>query len=392
MYILVINSGSSSVKFSIFATAAHAEPVTVLDGEVSGIGSPYGSFEIRHNDDSLSAKVPAAVADSQQSIDLVLDAISKPGIPSIHAIGYRVVHPGPKLDRHQRITDAVLSDLDAAATFAPLHDPDALRLIRMVMAHFPRLPHFVCFDTVFHKTMPETATTYAIPMRYRDAGVRRYGFHGLSCESVVRQLQAAELQYERMVIAHLGSGCSVTALVDGESVDTTMGLTPTGGVVMGTRPGDLDPGLILYLLREQGATVDSVEQMLNHDAGIKALFCVNDMRKLREAAVGGDERAKLAATVFASSVRRAIGGMAALHGLEALIFTGGIGEHDAVSREAIASGLFNSQPRIDPLLNATHGDGIRKITSDSSTIPVYVVPAREDVMIAVHVAQMAASN
>ena len=392
MHILVINSGSSSVKFSIFATVAQADPAMVLDGEVTGIGSPGAAFEVRHDDDSLALKGPAEVKDSQQAIELVMDAISKPGIPPLDAIGYRVVHPGPKLDRHQRISDAVLADLEAAAAFAPLHDPDALRLIRKAMARFPEVPHYVCFDTVFHETMPEAATTYAIPTRYRDAGVRRYGFHGLSCESVVRQLHAANIRPERMVIAHLGSGCSVTALADGKSVDTTMGLTPTGGVVMGTRPGDLDPGLILYLLREEGATVDSVEQMLNHDAGIKALFGVNDMRKLREAASLGDDRAKLAASIFTDSVRRAIGGMAALHGLDALVFTGGIGEHDTVSRDAIGSGLCHLQPIIDPVLNASGGDGIRTISSESSTIPVYVVPAREDIMIAVHVAQMAASN
>ena len=161
---------------------------------------------------------------------------------------------------------------------------------------------------------------------------------------------------------------------------------------MGTRPGDLDPGLIFYLLREPGATVDSVEQMLNHASGIKALFGINDMRKLREAVAADDQRAELAAAIFTASVRRAIGGMAALHGLDALVFTGGIGEHDAASRATIATGLWQSQPVVDPILNAARVGGIRRVSSDSSTVPVYVVPAEEDRMIAVHVAEMAVSN
>ncbi len=176
------------------------------------------------------------------------------------AVGYRVVHPGAKLDRHVRITDAVMRDLEEAVVFAPLHDPTAIEIIRETMERFPEAKHYAVFDTVFHETMPDEATTYAIPEEFRERGVRRYGFHGLSCESIVRQMldaaERGEMKFpRRMVIAHLGSGCSVTALVKGRSVDTTMGLTPTGGVVMGTRPGDLDPGLVLYLLRQMGGIV-----------------------------------------------------------------------------------------------------------------------------------------
>jgi acetate kinase len=175
------------------------------------------------------------------------------------------------------------------------------------------------------------------------------------------------------------------------SVDTTMGLTPTGGVVMGTRPGDLDPGLILYLLREKGATVDSVEKMLNHDAGIKALFGANDMRKLREAAAH-DERARLAIEIFCTSVRRAIGGMVAVHGADAIVFTGGIGEHDAETRWALGNGLFADQPEMEWAANQAKVQGMRKISAEESNIALYVVPAEEDLMIAVHVARMAASH
>ncbi len=192
---------------------------------------------------------------SVEAIGLVVGAVSGPALPKFEAVGYRVVHPGPKLDRHVRITAEVMKDLEEAVEFAPLHDPAVIAVIQEMMERFPDLAHYACFDTVFHETMPEAATTYAVPARYREGGVRRYGFHGLSCESIVQQLRAEKgIAFpRRMVIAHLGSGCSVTALVDGRSVDTTMGLTPTGGVVMGTRPGDLDPGLLLFLLRRMGA-------------------------------------------------------------------------------------------------------------------------------------------
>src|SRR6202042_575654 len=188
---------------------------------------------------------------------------------------------------HVRIDEAVMKDLQEAVVFAPLHDPAVIGVIREMMAKFPDIPPYACFDTVFHETMPEAATTFPIPAEYRAQGVRRYGFHGLSCESIVRQLHASkEIKFPgRMVIAHLGSGCSVTAVVDGCSVDTTMGLTPTGGVVMGTRPGDLDPGVMLYLLRQQGATADLVEKMVNHAAGMVALSgMANDMKAVRAAA------------------------------------------------------------------------------------------------------------
>jgi acetate kinase len=351
MNILVINSGSSSIKFSIFEAGGNSDPRPLLDGELSGIGGADAKLEL--GDDK--AAVPAQTA--TDAIHAVFDALAKSGTPAFQAIGYRVVHPGPRLDRHQRITDQVLADLEAAAAFAPLHDPDAVRLIREAMQRFPKLPHFACFDTVFHQTMPEAATTYPIPLSFREQGVRRYGFHGLSCESIVHQVR--ESIPARMIIAHLGSGCSVTAVRDGKSIDTSMGLTPTGGVVMGTRPGDLDPGLVLYLLRQPGATVDSVERMLNHDAGLEALGGVNDMRKLR-----ADPDAALAIAIFIASIRKTVGGYASVYGLDTLVFTGGIGEHDAATRAEVLDNLF-----LPP-----HA--------------VQVLPAQEDLMMARHVARM----
>jgi acetate kinase len=251
--------------------------------------------------------------------------------------------------------------------------------------------------------MPAEASTYALPHQYAARGVRRYGFHGLSCESIVRQLKRAGEVPRRMVIAHLGSGCSVTALFDGRSVDTTMGLTPTGGVVMGTRSGDLDPGLVLYLLREDKAAsndrVADVETLLNHESGLVALSGMqNDVKAMREAAGNGNARATLALRIFTRSVTKAMGGFSwLLGGLDAIVFAGGIGEHDPQTRDEVVAGLGALGVSLDALLNLNRHkakneartDGIQRISSKDSPTAVLVVPAREDQMIAVHVEQMA---
>jgi len=306
------------------------------------------------------------------------------------------VHPGAKLDQHQRITEEVLKDLEEAVVFAPLHDPAVIEVIKDMMVKFPGVAHYACFDTVFHRTMPQAATTYPIPVEYRERGVRRYGFHGLSCESIVKQLRAEKaISFpKRMAIAHLGSGCSVTALVDGCSIDTTMGLTPTGGVVMGTRPGDLDPGLVLYLLRQmKGDQVGALEKMLNHDAGMVALSGMpNDMKALREALAKGDAAASLAAEIFTRSVKKALGGFLALMGgIDAVVFAGGIGEHDTRSRSEILAGMDSLGISINSELNGAKGDAVRQISASDSVTTVLVVPAKEDWMIAMHVHRMAQS-
>lgn len=402
MQILVINSGSSSIKFSIFEVltppdggAPTVTPRSLFEGALTDIGEAESTLTIQAVG-GVGAKKSAAkkvgIRGVEQAIAEVLEVVSSNGLPAFEAVGYRVVHPGPKLREHVRITPEVLADLEAAAEFAPLHDPEAVRMIRAFMRKFPTLPHYACFDTVFHQTMPAEASTYALPPEYAARGVRRYGFHGLSCESIVRQLKRAGDVPRRMVIAHLGSGCSVTALLDGASVDTTMGLTPTGGVVMGTRPGDLDPGLVLYLLREAppGDRVGDVEALLNHASGMVAVSGMeNDVKAIRAASASGDARATLALKVFTRSVAKAMGGFSwLLGGLDAIVFAGGIGEHDPNSRTEIAGGLATLGVNIDPALNQAAAGGIQRISSQDSPTAVLVVPAREDQMIAVHVEQM----
>jgi acetate kinase len=384
MHILVINSGSSSIKFTVFESGGE-EPKALVDGELAGIGGDGAELTMAERD---PVKVDAHTP--ELAIQAVVRALDEAKVPQADAVGYRVVHPGAKLKGHQRITDEVLRDLDKAAEFAPLHDPAAVKMIRVMQKLEPEVPRFACFDTVFHETMPVEATTYALPRRFRDAGVRRYGFHGLSCESIVRRMRLATGGFpERAVIAHLGSGCSVTALRGGTSVDTTMGLTPTGGVVMGTRPGDLDPGVVLYLLRKETGGVDAVEKMLNHEAGMVAISGrKNDVKAVREAAAKGDEQALLALKVFTRSVRKAIGAYAwLLGGLDALIFAGGIGEHDATTRSEVLDGLEQLGFALDASANGARAKGARRV-DDGKHVPVWVAPAEEDLMIALHVERM----
>jgi len=395
MHILVLNPGSSSIKFSMYGEGG-GEFRSMFAGELGGIGgrSPRLTFRDANGND-LSGKLgEVKIGSMEEAIEVVERAVGAAGVPLPDAVGYRVVHPGPHLRGHQRLTREVLEELRSAVSFAPLHDPEALELIEKMMQRFPGLPHIACFDTVFHETMPDEATVYALPYAVRKQGVRRYGFHGLSCESIVAQMRDAQgITFpRRMVIAHLGSGCSVTACIDGKSVDTTMGLTPTGGVVMGTRTGDLDPGVVLFLLRQPGATVDSVERMIDGDAGLKALGGVNDMRELRKSAAEGSQRTQLAIRIFGRTLVKAIGGFVALHGADAIVFTGGIGEHDAASRAEIAGGLLGFGVELDEIGNQVENQGVgqmvRKISDEDSRIAMYVAPAQEDRMIAQHVARM----
>jgi acetate kinase len=391
MRILVLNAGSSSIKFTVYEAASGGDsPIPITEGNLNNIGTPHA--QLTTGGDSHTAKADTL----DVAITLVLDAIA--GQPAPYAVGYRVVHPGPHIRDHQRITPQLLDQLEQACIFAPLHDPEALQLIRATMQRLPQAAHFACFDTIFHQTMPPAASTYPLPSALRDLGIHRYGFHGLSCESIVHQLAPLGPLPQRMVIAHLGSGCSITALVDGRSIDNTMGLTPTGGVLMGTRSGDIDPGLVLYLLRQQQGSREeaatAVETLLNRNSGTAALAAMpNDFKAIREAATAGNADAQLALQVFTRSITKAIGGSQwLLGGLDTLVFTGGIGEHDAYTRDEILVNLapLGVELATHPLPPST--DGIQRISSSGSRTQVLVVPAQEDLMIARHVLRMAQSK
>jgi len=310
--ILVLNSGSSSLKF--------------------------GLYERRDGDECprFDSEVEMRSGEEAAAVEHALAAISKFDAPV--AIGHRVVHGGPRLTEHQRITAQVLAELRASTHFAPLHIPAAVALIESAGRAFPDVPQFACFDTTFHRTMPESARRFALPPGLYDEGVKRYGFHGISYESIVHQL-GSRLP-TRCVIAHLGSGASLCAVQNGRSIDTTMGLTPTGGIPMATRVGDLDPGVLLYLMRVKKMDADAIEQMVNHESGLKGICHKSDMREIERAADAGDAQARLAVEIFCMRIRKTIGAYAALMGgLDLLVFAGGIGEHSERVRSKVVQGL-----------------------------------------------------
>ena len=382
--ILSLNSGSSSLKFGWFE-AADGEARPVFSGEVEGIGGTNGHFWVRSADGEILQEDHSAVPEQGDALRIVARLVSDGRLPLPHAVGHRVVHGGPNLREHQRVTPEVLRELEKAAAFAPLHVPVELRLIRLTETHFPNVPQFACFDTAFHRTLSEQASRFALPGTFWEAGVRRYGFHGLSCESILHAL--GKEAPPKIIIAHLGNGASVTAIADGASVDTTMGLTPTGGVVMGTRPGDLDPGIFLYMLRNSGVGVDALETLLNRKSGLLGISgSTSDMRQLHAAA--DDPRARMAVEIFCRSVKRAIGGFVAiLGGLDLLVFTGGIGENDAIAREQICSGLGALGIALD---TGNNQKNLPTINSSESRAAVRIIHSDEEIQIARQTARLLA--
>jgi acetate kinase len=340
--ILVLNSGSSSLKFGIYqprTADGTTDEEALLTGSADGIGRGNGTLRIQASD-GMSLLQRACVHESQGDALGALAAAIREHIGTAPvSVGHRVVHGGPKLIKHQIITPKVLDQLRSATHFAPLHIPQALSLITAAQSIFPAAAKFACFDDAFHQTIPEVASHFPIPQRYFDAGIRRYGFHGISYESLMHHFGAKLPQ--RAIFAHLGNGSSLCALRNGISIDTTMGLTPTGGIPMGTRAGDLDPGVILYLLRNDKLDAGGLEDLLNHQSGLFALSSgESDVRTLEERARSNDPRACLALDIFAISVRKVIGAyMALLGGVDLLVFTGGIGEHSDRIRSAATADL-----------------------------------------------------
>jgi acetate kinase len=302
--ILTLNAGSTSLKYGLYRA----------DGDAC---ETVESAEAEGND-------PAA-------IEAQLSAWPAPDV-----VGHRIVHGGAKVREHCVIDAAVMADLEAATALAPLHVPPALAGVRFARRRYPNAPQVACLDTAFHAGMPDVAKTYPLPDDIRAAGVVRYGFHGLSCASIVRQLGAGIP--ERLVIAHLGGGCSVTAVKSGRSIDTTMGLTPSGGMMMATRSGDLDPGVLIYLMRERGMDADALEVMIDKRSGLRGVSARSgDMRELHE---HPDAASGLAVAMFARAAAKAIAAMmTSLGGADLLVFTGGVGEHDAATRDAIVEAV-----------------------------------------------------
>ena len=338
--ILAVNSGSSSLKFGLYQhPPGDCNPVLLLAGGASGIGHSNGRLQVKDAGGASLLDQSYTLSSQGHALKEVLDQIEHQGHERPAAIGHRVVHGGPHLREHQLIDDALLEKLVAATQFAPIHIPAAVALIRETEKLLPEAQQYACFDTAFHSTMPEKARHYPLPQRLYDMGIERYGFHGLSYESVVTRLGPSLPQ--RVVCAHLGSGASLVALRNGKSIDTSMGMTPVGGIPMATRSGDFDPGVVLFLMRTEQLSADQLESLLNHDSGLGALSGgESDMRLIEQCVARGDPKARLAIEVFAHAVRKMIGAYAAeLGGLDLLVFTGGIGEHSSAVRDWICDDL-----------------------------------------------------
>ena len=361
LVVLCVNSGSSSLKTALFEVDDAAQR------PLARAAHPVESGD-------YTAALEAAVA-----------AFDEQGLPPPDAAGHRVVHGGPRHAQPALVDDDVLSDLRELVPFAPLHMPAAIAGIEAIRARWD-IPQVACFDTAFHHHMPELAQRLPLPDVLRDAGVRRYGFHGLSYEYIVGAIGAAELG--RAVIAHLGNGASMVAVHHGQSVDTTMGFTPAGGLIMSTRSGDLDPGVPVYLLREQGYDADRLEELVDREAGLVALSGgTSDMRTLLERREQ-DRRAALAVDAFCYEARKHVGALAAvLGGLDTIVFTGGIGEKAASIRGGICDGLEHLGVELDDAANAEHA---AVISAPGAACAVRVEPTDEDLVIARHTGALVA--
>ena len=390
--VLVLNSGSSSIKFSVYE-ASDGQRQKLHEGAVDGIGTDQGSFWIKDAAGKKLVDQSPALPTRAEAFALVAGALHSADFPAPAAIGHRMVCGGPTVQDNQRITPELIDEMERYTAFAPLHTPIACYIMREALRLFPGVPNFVCLDSYFHRTMPEVARHMPIPEEYSEMGVRRYGAHGISYESIVYQLQPNVPQ--KLIVAHLGNGASISAIRNGKCLDTSMGLTPTGGIISGTRTGDIDPGVLLFILRKICETAtsasdaaDKLETVASKKSGMLGVSGLsNDMRDLRDAIKAGNAKARLAVDKFTWTIARWIGSyVAELDGLDMLVFTGGIGENDIASRAEICAGLGTLGIVIDPSRNNVRGASV--ISDENSPVTVRVIPPAEDLMIVNHVVRL----
>jgi acetate kinase len=383
--LLIVNAGSSSIKFSAFAPANPGNPSLLFKGQLDGIGTRprLVARDVAGTVLVEKALEPNRVRDHDAAIGAVSEWLRGIGGETrLIAVGHRVVHGGIGFAAPVIIDDDVLAKLEALVPLAPLHQPANLAGIRAVRRNHPNLPQVACFDTAFHRGHPDVADRFALPEALYREGIRRYGFHGLSYEYIVHELPriVPEIASARVIIAHLGSGASLCAVKDGRSLDSTMGFTALDGLPMGTRCGALDPGVVIHLMRKNNLSADGVEHLLYHDCGLRGLSGFsNDVRDLLESDSAG---AKLALNYFVYHVARHIGALAAvLQGVDGIVFTAGIGERSPVLRDRICSRLDWLGLRLDSAANRANGPCI---TVPDSRVQVWVIPTDEEKMIARH--------
>jgi len=377
--VLCLNSGSSSRKIALFRFGQDGEEL-LATGAAEGIGPEGGRLWLRDGRQRLLCDGERRFPRPEAAVRDLFDEIDRQRLPRPDAIGHRFVHGGPNHLAPELITAVLTQELQRLLPFAPLHIPDEIQGVEIAASRFPGLPQVACFDTAFHRQMPETAQRFALPRTMWDDGVRRYGFHGISYEYIMQTLGSTAP--DRVIIAHLGNGASMVAVRERRAVDTTMGFTPTGGFMMGTRSGDLDPGILIYLARQKNYDGSRLEQLVNHQSGLLAVSQISsDMKMLLEARTSNSDAA-LAVEMFCYQARKCVGALAAaLSGLDLLVFTAGIGERAAPVRREICRGLEYLGIQLDDRLNDTHCD---VISSPGSRCVVRVIPANEDLMIARH--------
>jgi acetate kinase len=391
MKVLVLNSGSSSVKFQLFAVADWS---AVAAGAVARIGAEDAEFHCRWTDSQGVAQEHREILPIQShhdGIGHIVAGLRAGGaladLAELVAIGHRVVHGGERFQHPTVVDDAVVEAIRAMIPLAPLHNPANLDGIAVARARFPGVPSVAVFDTAFHQTMPDTAYRYAIPeYLYREHQVRRYGFHGTSHQYVAERAAVVlgrPLAECNLITLHLGNGASATAIRGGESIDTSMGMTPLEGLVMGTRSGDLDPAILFYAANHLGLDSAAMDDLLNRQSGLLGLCGDNDMREIHRAAGEGDADAELALGIFVHRLRKYIGAYYALLGrVDALVFTGGIGENDTEVRRRSCGGLEALGIALDPAANHSSGRGERAISAPESPVKVLVIPTNEELAIA----------
>jgi len=382
--ILCINGGSSSLKFHLYEVGSAGKGLSeqlLAHGAVEGIGYTKGRVWFKDGQgnsmiDSLRDEIGL-----EGAVEEALNVLSSGSLPSVEAVGHRVVHGGPERHVARVITPDVLSEMQEHVAWAPLHMPTALRVIEAMDTERPGIPQVACFDTGFHTHLPEISRRLPLPSKFYDQGICRYGFHGLSYEYVIGAL--GKDATGKVAVAHLGSGCSMAACVDGVSIDTTMGMTPLGGFMMGTRSGDLDPGILVYLAREWGYDADTLERVLDRESGLRGVSDkTGNMEKLLELRAAGNSEAALAIEMFCYQARKTIGSLAAaMGGLDRLVFTAGIGENAPLIRALICRGLEHLGIELDPAKNNEHA---RTISTEQSRCQVHVIPTNEDLVIARH--------
>ncbi len=393
--VLVVNSGSSTLKYQLLDPDGGARYATGhvdrigLDGAslrhtVSGQDPLTRSEGLRHHADAVQAMLAAFTSHG-------------PGLDGLSAVGHRVVHGGAAFTAPTLVDDAVRDQIAALAPLAPLHNPANVVGLDALRAVLPDVPHVAVFDTAFHASMPPVAVTYALPAELTARhGIRRYGFHGSSHAYVTRRAAAVlnlAADAVNLIVCHIGSGASVTAVAGGRSVDTSMGLTPLEGLVMGTRGGDVDPGALLHLARAEGWTFDELDTMLNRNSGLRGLTGESDSRAVHALADAGDPAARLALDVQAYRLRKYIGAyLAVVPGVHAIVFTAGVGENDDQLRASVCAPLQHLGIRLDPARNAVRSTRERAIDDGTGSVRVLVVPTDEEAEIAAQAATVATSR